>query len=162
MKEIIRFTVGDWSDDGHGQHDHVLVESSHSVTALQEAYFKSCAKIGYRFDHGSYNLPEEHTELPSLLTKYGDDNIPPYFMDIMKKKGYDLDMLIHFEYDRKENGGIQHVTPEDVIPIILWVISISMPSSWEFKIVEPVVLPQFNGYWDNNLNVQLGYGSYLD
>ena len=157
----VRFTVGDWSEDGHSYYQHDIVETNYPVERMQQAYFDSCKKIGYRFDH-SHQMPKEHLVLSSLLTNYTDDNLPPEFMDVMQDHHCDLEMLMDFDYARANREEDQHITPEEVTAMMLIVLTITMPKDWVYELIKSDPMPQFNGYWSDTLNVQIGYGTYQD
>lgn len=44
----IKFEIGDWSGDGHGQHESFMVESNVPVEEVREAYFKAREKSEFK------------------------------------------------------------------------------------------------------------------
>ena len=47
MTHIIRFPIGDWSDDGHGKCKYFMVKSNMSVQSVRELHFKAPEVIGF-------------------------------------------------------------------------------------------------------------------
>lgn len=68
MTHIIRFPIGDWSDDGHGKCEYFMVKSNMSVESLRELHFKAPEVIG--FDIGKMcSEYEESTLDPDIIKK---------------------------------------------------------------------------------------------
>jgi len=42
--------LGDWSDDGHGKYEKVLVEVNKTIEEVQNAYKNSCKLTGISFN----------------------------------------------------------------------------------------------------------------
>lgn len=73
MKMYIPF--GDWSDDGHGKYDKVLVEAP-SMKALYDAQKCLCARYGNDFFDGYADQYEESTLSPKIWQALKDTNYP--------------------------------------------------------------------------------------
>lgn len=73
MKMYIPF--GDWSDDGHGKYDKVLVEAP-SMDALYNAQKCLCARYGNDFFDGYADRYEESTLSPKIWQALKDTNYP--------------------------------------------------------------------------------------
>lgn len=160
--------LGDWSDDGHGKHDKILLESNVSVKDIQEAYKASCKLTGVSFNHN-----EDYTETDRdwreadrfrIACEYEDSMLSPFVFGILAKYGLTKEMLKEWEpngYDELEEGGVG-LCVESFIELWIWFVKLSLPSVAVIKVVEEKDdIPCINGYWNDNLNVQFGYGLYI-
>jgi hypothetical protein len=46
-----KIPIGDWSNDGHGEHVDYLIESNKPVEKVRQLYFQACDKIGFSLDN---------------------------------------------------------------------------------------------------------------
>jgi|688.fasta_scaffold805357_1 hypothetical protein len=155
--------LGDWSDDGHGKYDKVLVESNKSVEEIQDAYKASCKLTGVSFNHN-----EDFTERKrnykekqkyQIATEYEQGfNVSDEAKQALRDAGFDVEK--HFAYGMDEDN--DQIEDNDVIFLYLWTefVKLSLPDLIINKIPEDDNIPVINGYWDKNLNVQFGYGLY--
>ena len=139
--------LGDWSDDGHGKSDKLLIESSHPVKDVQDAYKKSCELTGVSFNHNT-DFTKDNKGI-RVCTEYEDSKFNEEAKDVLEEYGCPKE-LMDLEY-----------MDDDTLPeLITWFIGISLPD-WKFKFVfVNDTIPVINGYWNRNLNVQFGYGLY--
>jgi hypothetical protein len=155
--------LGDWSDDGHGKYDKVLVESNKSVEEIQDAYKASCKLTGVSFNHN-----EDFTERKrnykekqkyQIATEYEQGfNVSDEAKQALRDAGFDVEK--HFAYGMDEDN--DQIEDNDVIFLYLWTefVKLSLPDLIINKIAEDNSIPVINGYWNDNLNVQFGYGLY--
>ncbi len=93
MTHMIRFPIGDWSDDGHGKCEYFEVHSNHPVQHVREVHFKAPEVIGFNIGDMCRNYEECQlsTEVVTKLNAIGidpnkfllDGEIDPedYYMD---------------------------------------------------------------------------------
>lgn len=155
--------LGDWSDDGHGKYDKVLVESNKSVKEIQDAYKASCKLTGVSFNHN-----DDYTEIKRdykeqekyhIATEYEQGfDVSDEAKQALRDAGFDADK--HFAFGMDEEG--DQVEDNDVVFLHLWTefVKLSLPDLIINKISEDNSIPVINGYWNKNLNVQFGYGLY--
>jgi len=115
---------------------------------MQNAYKASCKKTGVAFHNNSggllkvavdYRESGISSEVKATFDKF---NCPWETMNLEQGTN-DL------PYFGEESGFIQ---------LLMWFIQLSLPKlKWELVDRQ---IPVFNGWWDKNLNVQLGYGLY--
>ncbi|ALA47891.1 hypothetical protein ABE137_12035 [Brevibacillus laterosporus] len=153
MQHIIKIPIGDWSNDGHGQYKVFTIKSNYPVLSLQEAYKASCKLTGLQFNHG-----DNYAELPNnrisknkrhICTEYGESTISDVAREIFAEFGCPSEVLV-------EEGYFEGT--KDFTKTLLWFISLSMPDDFTYKFEE--VGNYLNGFWNENLNVQFGYGLF--
>ncbi|EBS4516538.1 hypothetical protein DQT32_03845 [Salmonella enterica subsp. enterica serovar Braenderup] len=145
MSYKFKVNIGDWSDDGHGRNDVIVVESTEPNEKVQDAFKTAGKKIGViehdRFviaeDYEDYRLREDHAE---FLKDAGVE-----FEDILYNDGTDEEPDYMFE------GG-----SEAMVHLVMRIAQTEL--DFEYKIVNDSI-PNFNGYWGRN-NISIGYGLF--
>ncbi len=144
--------LGDWSDDGHGKYDKVLVEVNKTVEKVQEAYKEACKLTGICFNNSNQNYTglkrgykeaDEH----SICTSYEEGSVNDTCKAILAQHG----IVLEEYYNDSETWFTE-----------LWFkfVKLALPDL-EYNIPqEKDAIPNINGYWNKNLNVQFGYGLY--
>jgi hypothetical protein len=155
--------LGDWSDDGHGKYDKVLVESNKSVKEIQDAYKASCKLTGVSFNHNEDFTERERDykekQKYHIATGYEQGfDVSDEAKQALRDAGFDVEK--HFAYGMDEDGD-QDYDNDDVF-LYLWTefVKLSLPDLIINKIPENNSIPVINGFWDKNLNVQFGYGLF--
>ena len=140
---ILKLSIGDWSEDGHGICDEVYIESNYDVQAIRKAYKDSCKKTGLTFNHGTNytGLDLDEEEWRKIWTEYAESYIDEKATKILAEHGIE-------EFNDRN---------EDASRLIMDFISLSMPEDFEYKIVTIEAEP-INGWWNSELNEQFGYG----
>jgi len=169
----VKLSIGDWSQDGHNQYEEFVYESNKSVEEIQEAYKASCALTGLQFnyiqDKENYtglnlNWQDSDYDDRQIAVEYESSHISKLAEEILKSHGIDVwegyDPQV---YDFKaEKCPIQD--EENFIDLWLQFVKLSLPDlkleEASFKKSELKTLPAINGWWNENLNVQFGYGLY--
>lgn len=155
--------LGDWSGDGHGRHEKVLVESNKPVKEIQDAYKASCKLTGVSFNHNN-DFTERERDYKErkkyyIATEYGQGlSISGEAREALLDAGFDDK---HFAYGMDEDGD-QEADNDDLF-LYLWTefVKLSLPGLIINKLPADTSIPVINGYWDENLNVQFGYGMYF-
>ena len=145
----IAMPIGDWSADGHGRCEEVDFISNYDVHALRDAYKKSVVSIGISFDSDT-----NRGIARQICTNYEQAEVPAEVMKQLAALGYNVpkDILT------KDGSGLYH--PEEFCKLILWFIGISMPDDWKWEIKKQPKKVYLNGWWNDELNVQFGYGLF--
>lgn len=152
----VKLTLGDWSEDGHGHYDIYRYISNYPVNMIQQAYKDSCRKTGL-----SFNYNEDYTGLGlkygsprQIWTEYQSSEISQEACKILKDHGIDA---------TKYFGGTEEqcIANDDAATLIMDFIGLSMPKDWSYKPVKDDFEP-INGWWNDKLNVQFGYGLFFD
>lgn len=148
-------TLGDWSDDGHGKYDKILVETNQPIDKIRQAYKDSCKLTTVSFNHNEdfTGVKRDYLEVKKyrICSEYDNNSIPKESVEILSKyEGFsDLD----FE-DYKD----ELFVGESFVKFWFWFVKLSLPELEYAEINEKI--PSINGYWDKDLNVQFGYGLY--
>ena len=69
MKNQIRFPIGDWSHDGHGQCDWFIISSNKTVEEVREIHFKCNDVLGF--------------EIGDICSQYGENTISSTILKIL-------------------------------------------------------------------------------
>ncbi len=163
--------LGDWSGDGHGKSEEVLLQSNVNVKTIQQAYKDSCKLTGVSFHHNEdytgLNRNWKERDEYQIATEYERSGIPAKALTELIKHGFQEAFLDNKKYDfdgwkndLKVGEDIEYDS-DTFTEIWIWFVKLSLP---ENTILEKVNVndetPYINGYWDKNLNVQFGYGLY--
>lgn len=162
--------LGDWSDDGHGKHDKILINSNIDVATIQQAYKDSCKLTGVSFNHNEdytgLNRHYQEAEEYQIATNYERSGIPAKALAELLKHGFRENFLENGKYDfegwQETLAKGEDLNYDDLfVDIWIWFVKLSLPKDvvLEKTDVEDEI-PVINGYWNQNLNVQFGYGLY--
>ncbi|UUV25979.1 MULTISPECIES: hypothetical protein [Lysinibacillus] len=163
-EKLFKVPVGDWSDDGHGKCENYYVEANYSAIEMRQAYKDTCKKIGlqlhYGEDYTGIKNMERYNNWRYLLSEYEQSSICEEAVEILLNHGFEFSR-VDGETDENDNYLVQeaYFSSEGVFDLFMWFIKYSMPSDFEYKQVtldaEPIV-----GYWNKELNHQVGYGVF--
>ena len=147
--------VGDWSKDGHECYGKILVKVNKTVEEVQQGYKDSCKLTGLSFNHNEdytgkglgYGSPYQ------IATEYEDPAISSKAIEILKEFG------IVFEMDLDESEYYINGT-EDFTNIWFQFVQLSIPDLQWGIVKKKDNIPNINGFRNNNLNCQFGYGLF--
>lgn len=149
--------LGDWSGDGHEKSDKILVETNHPVGDVQQAYKDSCKLTTVEFNcNQSYTGVERDwrdRDKYGVCVNYEDCGMTKEVFDILSK----YDGFSDFGLDQENEYCIDEDT---FIALWFWFAKLSLPDLEYKRIMVKDDIPVINGYWNDNLNVQFGYGLY--
>ena len=155
--------LGDWSGDGHGISEKVLIESNVSVQEIQEAYKASCKLTGVSFNHNNdyTGIKRNYEEALKYhaCTEYQNDLFTSETVAILKNHGLSDNFLNKLALVEDDGSNGYYLYQDKYIKLWIWFVKLSLPSIAILEQVEDEI-PVINGYWDKNLNVQFGYGLY--
>lgn len=155
--------IGDWSDDGHGKYRKELLQSNYPVEVIQQAYKDSCRLTGVSFNHNEdytgLNRHYSESEKYQIATEYESGcRIPPEAFKLLK----DFNFEKHEYYSEdllEEDGG--YYWESEFEDLWIWFVKLSLPEDAILEKANVVdEIPNINGYWNKNLNVQFGYGLF--
>lgn len=161
--------LGDWSDDGHGKHEKVLLQSNVDVSVIQQAYKDSCKLTSVSFNHNEdytgLNRSYEENDEYNIATEYERSGIPAKALKELIKHGFKEDILDKYDFEDWEenmNDGEDLEFDDLFTEIWIWFVKLSLPKDAILKIAnEEENIPNINGYYSDTLNVQFGYGLYI-
>jgi len=148
--------LGDWSEDGHGKSNKILVEVNKTVEEVQNAYKNSCKLTGISFNHDEdYTETDRHWEIADkyrIAVEYERFDLTDEVIEVLTKFNCPKDIIENYKEEAYENN---------YIALWFWFVSLSL-SDIEYSIGSVKDdIPCINGYWDKNLNVGFGYGLYV-
>lgn len=160
--------VGDWSSDGHGKSEKVLLQSNVDVVSIQQAYKDSCKLTGVSFnineDYTGLNRHYKEADEYQIATQYGRSGIPAKALLALLNHGFRENFLNKWEFPEldeamKEGTDLYY---DDLFPELwIWFVKLSLPQDTIIEKCEVKdEIPKINGYWNKNLNVGFGYGLF--
>lgn len=149
----VKLTMGDWSRDGHEESDIFRYISNYPVETIRKAYKESCKLTGLTFSLENYtNLDIRYGSWRYIWTEYEDSHMDEEAIDILKEFGLDVVELYHLD-------DTYSFEPKSASDLMMRFIKLSMPSDWDYTLDKDEYEP-INGWWNDDLNVQFGYGLY--
>ena len=136
--------VGDWSGDGHSKYDRIKLESNKPVSDVQDAYFKACEITGLSFHDAWYGAKTPNP----VFTDYEESEIFEDNLELLRKHGVPESVLVEDEYY------------DPWMFADLWIEFVKI-ADHDLELVQiKDNTPNINGFWDDRLNQQFGYGLY--
>lgn len=134
MKHLIEIPIGDASGDGHDHCERFIIESTHDLNALNDAYERSCKLTGLQFDtNGNYTgVDEDWPEFDKrkLCNDYLDSEISKENRAILESHG--IKTIDSYLYE-----------PGTFLLLVMDFVKLSLPH-FEFKVVDKPTLPSFD------------------
>lgn len=160
LKKLVKLTLGDWSDDGHGKTDTIIYLSNKSVEEIRKAYKASCKKTKIRLDHetaiGINAADFETAQKHSVASEYEDGDLTKFHIDTLTPFGFSVDKVFKgLEYEIDDDGST-YLYPDTMAALFVWFVKLSLPD-WA---PEEIEIEPINGYWNKQLNIGIGYGLY--
>ena len=154
---IYILTLGDYSGDGHEQSEEFLYDCNYDVHKIRQAYKDSCKKLGIAFNNGEdyTGLHLRYNDERKIWIKYGNKAISKTAFNILNEAGCFND-IDYYEVD--EEYFVDDT--EDCAKLIMNFIALSMPNDFEYKHVQETKYETINGWWNNELNEEFGYGLF--
>jgi hypothetical protein len=148
----IKFSIGDWSDDGHGKSETFLVKSNVPLIDLQEAYFEACNKLGVRLD-GDKKIKWEPP-----CSDYEDSVFPMEIYKHLKEQGVKMPEP-EDTYDEDDKG--VYFNPDQWVDIILSFIMWQNKKIKLTRMDDDVQTFHFYGIDKQNRHIgHIGYGLF--
>lgn len=123
--------LGDWSDDGHGKTEIIIIHSNLDSEEITIAYNKASKKLGFKF-------------MDDVCADYEDSGIPQEYLNTLIKNGLKLEAIFDTDYDLKEAREVlEGDDPDETVglwthsytQIFLFIVKMGNPE-FEYKIVE--------------------------
>lgn len=119
MENIMKLTLGDWSDDGHGEYEEFYIKSNYDVHKVRQAYKDSCKKTGLSFNHNEdyTGLNVGYNSTRQIWTEYGSRELSEDAIEILREFGID-------DYFKDT---------DDAAFLMMKFIALSMPEDFEYE-----------------------------
>jgi len=161
--------LGDWSHDGHGQTDKVLLESNFPVEVVREAYIDSCRLTGVQFNNNEDFTKvkrgwEEALDM-QILTEYDSPNITLKQFKVLYEHGLKVEMLAEWnnenpiDYSEESEKGY-FISKEAFIQLWIWFVCLSNKDLVLIESQQHETIPCINGHGEKTLISGFGYGIY--
>lgn len=150
----VRITIGDWSEDGHGVSEQYVFDSNKSVREIRQAYKNSCKSTGLSFNHNQdyTGLNLGYGSERQIATEYEDSSLSDLAKEILTKFGID-----YANY-------VEEPDVDNFCDLLINFIKVSLPDleleEAAFKKSELSNIDAVNGWWNDELNCQFGYGLF--
>lgn len=142
----LKFTIGDWSKDGHSKHDDVLFTSNHTGKEVREAYKLAVVKSGF-------DLCKE------VAREYEDSKISVEHLNLLKEKfGFDFEKEwddLWRSYQDENAFAIENYS--DLCVMFLYMAKSELPDL-EWKLEKSNTDEEVVGGYSSGLS--LGYGLF--
>tara|TARA_R110000787_G_scaffold44901_7_gene109822 strand:+ start:3411 stop:3875 length:465 start_codon:yes stop_codon:yes gene_type:complete len=152
----MKLVLGDWSDDGHGKSREVVYEVNATVFEVQEAYKESCKLTKIEFNHNENYVGDKASFAERRDRAIGTEYENPYVSENTKEilEGYGIAMS---NFTEIYQGDTTYYLSD--YEGLWWAfVALSLPTIIVQQVEDNI--PCINGYWDDNLNVQFGYGLF--
>ncbi len=150
--------IGDWSDDGHGKNEKVILESSHTKAEIIQAYKDSCKLTWIQFNHNTdytwLGWDWRESDKRSIAVDYADSTISKENILILKSHWIDVLEWLNEDYLNDNTFYIDGI--ENFVEILISFIKLSLPEL-EIKVIEDDI-EWINWIWD--FRHQFGYGLF--
>lgn len=144
MINLIKFTLGDYSNDGHGMYDDYIIESNKTVEELRELHFSCIETLGF--------------DIGDMCRDYGDRELPRYIFDILKEEK----ILNDEECFVLETNELCIEDPDELVAIWLDIL-LHLDKTLTLKVKDSDEIPSMHFYGYDSKKRHLnnpGYGLY--
>lgn len=160
---IVKLTLGDWSEDGHGKSKEYLFKSNYPVETIQEAYKTSCRLTGVQFNYNqdyTEGLCSGYGSWRQIFTEYEDSSLAPDAIIALREHGLDPAKYCSEKYTDEDLQEDNHMSfdVDGAADLIMAFIKLSMPKDWNYDKIK-LESKAINGWW-GKLNHQFGYGLF--
>jgi len=157
--------LGDWSDDGHGKSQKVLIKCNKTVEEIQQGYKDSCKLTGVSFN--DYCCGDNYTGLSrkdeskyQVCCEYEDGYLSKQVIEIFESLNCPRELLGNKkEKDEEYSEYVCMVDTEIFTKVWLWFVKLSIPDL-EYNLNKKDEIPYINGYYNKALNSGFGYGIF--
>lgn len=147
MIHKFKIPIGDWSGDGHSQHEDYVIESNKPVEHVREMYFKAKEKLGYGLEGHDSRTP---------CAEYGDYKFPFEVINDLDNMGV-IGLDSYFEEGNSED--IDDMSTEEFCDIVLNFI-MSQDSDLKLKRIPNEDMPMLQFYGFDSQKRHMGYFGY--
>jgi hypothetical protein len=148
---LVKFVLGDWSNDGHGRYDETVVKSTKPVEYLRELHFKCIEELG--IDPGKWAKEYENNFIP-------DDQI-----EALVKAGIDVGFIDYSLYRHEEGEYEGQYAVEDPKGIVnLWLDCLNLiDKDVDFQVIKDTIpTMHFYGFDSKKRHLNTpGYGLFF-
>lgn len=144
MINLIKFTLGDYSNDGHGMYDDYVIESNKPIEHLRELHFSCIEKLGF--------------DIGDMCREYGERELSQHIFDILKEQK----ILNDEEAYQLETNEFIIEDPDELVGIWLAIL-LHLDNTLTLRVKDSDEIPSmhFYGYDEKRRHLNNpGYGLY--
>lgn len=170
MQNKMYLVLGDWSGNGHGKHEKVLLQSSSDVATIQQAYKNSGKLTGLSFNtnenYTGKKRDYEEAEKYIIAADFEDSRLKPLHIEILAKHGLTEGKLRNFDEEEVIDSDYQFGQEVFLTPILftnlwIWFVKLSDPFLELSRANKSDDIPNINGFESSKvLNAHFGYGIF--
>lgn len=139
LPNIYCWTLGDWSNDGHGRTSVVSFKTNLSKSEIQKAFADCCDELDV------YQFADEY-EYPYLDIE-----------DALRLQQAGYSFPVKLDEETPDDDDLLLLDQDKLVDILMFMVTHERP---DFKYELTKEIPSINGYWSSELNRSLGYGLF--
>lgn len=145
MTYQFKMSIGDWSGDGHGEHEDFVIDSNKPVEAVREAHFKIKGATGI--------------DIEDFCAEYEDGAIPSDVLDKLGELGYEPTHTSYYDF---YSSCARYALPSDMAGIWMFLLMKADPElKLKFAAVPEIPTLHFYGYDEQRRHIEyVGYGLF--
>lgn len=143
MEHAFKINIGDYSDDGHGKNEVIIVKSTKSVQDVLNAFISAGTKLNV-VQHGRFVIAEE----------YEDSKLSNEHADLLRNAGIEFEDLVYNDGDEEDPEYMINGTNE-IIHLVMRIAQKEL--DFDYQIANDTI-PSFNGF--SGAGPQIGYGLF--
>jgi phosphopantothenoylcysteine synthetase/decarboxylase len=127
--------MGDWSSDGHGKTDNLVIKSNLTVAEINEAYKRGTKIVGFDF-------------CDEVAKEYEDRRLSNEHMKLLVAQGYDEKSVERVEYDNDDDDydGDYSLWTDSYPDIWLFIVKLGNPNFKYEEVVDSAQRINIGGY----------------
>ncbi len=148
MEHIFKMNVGDYSDDGHGKNEVIVIKSTKSVQDVVNAFLNSGRKLG---------VVEGDDMYPNFLIakNYEDTSLSTEFAEAFRNAGIEFEDLTFNDADEDEEPEYHINGTHEIVHLVMRIAQKELDFEYE---IDNKSIPSFNGF--DGVGPQIGYGLF--
>lgn len=148
MEHAFKINIGDYSNDGHGNNEVIIVKSTKSVFEVLNAFLSSGRKLG---------VVEGDDKYPNFLIaeNYDDTSLSNEFAEAFRSAGIEFEDLTFNDADEDEEPQYHIDGTYEMVHLVMRIAQKELDFEYE---IDNKSIPSFNGF--DGVGPQIGYGLF--
>lgn len=148
MEHAFKINIGDFSDDGHGKNEVIIVKSTKSVQDVLNAFISSGRKLG---------IVEGDNKYPEFLIAqdYEDTSLSNEYAEALRTAGIEFEDITFNDADEDEEPQYHINGVHDMVHLVMRIAQKELDFEYQ---IDNKSIPSFNGF--DGAGPQIGYGLF--